>query len=64
MPARAVKPASMQVYDGMVALGRIVEIGRHRVEAYRYGPAGEDFLGTFTSRQEAMKAVSAPAEKA
>lgn len=30
MPAaRAARPASMSVYDGMTALGRIVEIGRH-----------------------------------
>jgi hypothetical protein len=56
---RTFSPASMSVYSGMIAVGRIVEIARREVEAFRVDGDGERFLGKFPTRQEAMRAVSA-----
>jgi hypothetical protein len=56
--ARAFRPRSMSVYDGTRAIGRIVETGRRQVEAYRFEADAEQFLGTYSTRQEAMRAVS------
>jgi hypothetical protein len=56
---RTFSPASMSVYSGMTAVGRIAEIARREVEAFRFDGDGEKFLGKFTTRQEAMRAVSA-----
>jgi len=59
MTARAFRPSSMSVYDGMRAVGRIVETAQHQVEAYRFAADTEKFLGTFETRTAAMRAVSA-----
>lgn len=53
------RPTSMTVYDGQVARGRIVEIARREVHAFRFEGDGERFLGKFPDRQDAMRAVSA-----
>jgi hypothetical protein len=59
MPSRAFRPSSMTVYDGQIAVGRIVETALRKVEAYHFVADTEKFLGTFQTRTAAMRAVSA-----
>jgi hypothetical protein len=53
------KHPSIFVYDGTVAVGRIVDGGRRRVKAYRLVGKGERSLGTYQSRQAAVRAIAA-----
>jgi hypothetical protein len=49
----------MIVYDGRTAIGEIVDHGPGKVKAYSLTESGRVSLGSFPTRREAMRAISA-----